>query len=347
MNIKKEPFGTTPDGQQVYLYTLANQQGVTVKITTYGAIVTSFITPDKQGNFGDVVAGFDELGGYIPNEPHFGGIVGRFANRIANGKFILDGTEYTLAANDAPHHLHGGTKGFDSVVWQAEEMPERNALKLTYLSPDGEEGYPGNLSATVVYTLTDDNSLKIDYTATTDKATPVNLTNHSYFNLSAGKVSNVYDHIICINADKYTPVDETFIPTGELAAVESTPFDLKQPMRIGEHLRQIQGGGYDHNFVLNTGSGSMRKAAEVYEPGSGRVLEVLTTQPGIQFYTGNFLDGSLTGRNGHRYVQHYAFCLETQAFPDAPNQPNFPSAILRPGETYQESTVYNVSVREK
>ncbi|WP_266206068.1 aldose epimerase family protein [Pontibacter kalidii] len=347
MDIKKEAFGSAPDGQQVYLYTLTNQRGITVKITNYGAIVTSFITPDKQGEPGDVVAGFDELSGYIPNNPHFGGVVGRFANRIAQGRFTLDGQAHILPVNDAPHHLHGGNKGFDRVVWQAEELPQQNALKLTYRSPDGEEGYPGNLTATVVYTLTDDNALRIDYSATTDKATPVNLTNHSYFNLSAGKAKDVSGHLIQINAEQYTPVDDTFIPTGELATVAGTPMDLRQPQLVGKHLHEIAGGGYDHNYVLNLGNERIVKAAEVYEPASGRVLEVYTTQPGIQFYTGNFLDGSLTGRDGRRYTRHYAFCLETQHFPDSPNQPAFPDTILRPGEVYEQTTIYKLSVRKQ
>lgn len=347
MQIKTESFGTTPDGQQVQLYTLTNHNGLTVKVTNYGAIVTSVSTPDREGEMGDVVLGFNDVSGYIPNEPHFGGIVGRFANRIAQGKFTLDGQEYTLATNNGANHLHGGNIGFDRVVWQAEEVPGQNAIRLSYLSKDGEEGYPGNLKATVVYTLTDDNGLKIDYSATTDKATPVNLTNHSYFNLSAGQVQNINDHVIQINADKYTPIDETLIPTGELASVEGTPLDLTEPQPMGKFLNEIQGGGYDHNFVLRGGQAGMTKAAEVYEPTSGRVLEVYTTQPGLQFYTGNFLDGTLTGKNGKKYTKHYGFCLETQHFPDSPNQENFPSAIVRPGEKYQQSTVYKFTVRQE
>ncbi|WP_276496393.1 aldose epimerase family protein [Pontibacter litorisediminis] len=346
MHIQKKPFGTAPDGQQVQLYTLSNRNGVTVKITNYGAIITAFVTPDKSGEMGDVVAGFEELSGYVPNEPHFGGIVGRFANRIAKGKFTLDGQSYSVTVNDAPHHLHGGNQGFDRKVWHAEELPQQNALKLTYHSPDGEEGYPGNLTATVVYTLTEENALQIDYSATTDRATPVNLTNHSYFNLSAGNVGNVYGHLIQINADKYVPVDETFIPTGELASVAGTPMDLREPQPIGRHLPEIA-GGYDHTYVLHRQDESITKAAEVYEPISGRVLEVYTTQPGIQFYTGNFLDGSLTGKGGHRYTRHYAFCLEAQHFPDSPNQAGFPNAVLRPGESYQQITVYKLSVRQE
>ncbi|ARS35586.1 aldose epimerase family protein [Pontibacter actiniarum] len=345
MRIEKEPFGTTPDGQEISLYTLTNANGVKVKISNYGAIVNAIITPDKNGEMGDVVLGFNDVNGYIPNDPHIGGVIGRFANRIAKGKFTLDGQEYTLAVNNAPNHLHGGNIGFDRVVWQAEEMPEQNAIELTYLSKDMEEGYPGNLTTTVRYTLTDDNGLKIDYSATTDKATPVNLTNHSYFNLSAGEVKDVSNHIIQINADKYTAVDASLIPTGELASVKGTQLDLTQPQPIGKFLNQIPGGGYDHNFVLNKSAEGMTKAAEVYEPTSGRVLEVYTTQPGIQFYTSNFLDGTLTGKNGNKYTRHYAFCLETQHFPDSPNQTGFPSTILRPGETYQESTLYKFSVR--
>ncbi|RIJ43173.1 galactose mutarotase [Pontibacter oryzae] len=344
--IDKEPFGTTPDGQEISLYTLTNKNGLIVKVSNYGAIVNSIITPDKNGEMGDVVLGFDDVSGYIPNDPHIGGVVGRFANRIAKGKFTLDGQEYTLATNNAPNHLHGGNIGFDRVVWQAEEMPEENAIKLTYVSKDMEEGYPGNLTATVIYTLTEDNGLQIDYTATTDKATPVNLTNHSYFNLSAGKVNTISDHIIQINADKYTAVDETLIPTGELASVKGSNLDLTQAQPIGKFLNQVPGGGYDHNYVVNGTAGEMNKAAEVYEPTSGRVLEVYTTQPGIQFYTSNFLDGTLTGKNGNKYTKHYAFCLETQHFPDSPNQENFPSTILKPGETYKESTTYKFSVRK-
>lgn len=346
MEIKEEPFGTTPDGQEIKLYTLTNKNGLLVKVSNYGAIVNSIVTPDKNGEMGDVVLGFGDVNGYIPNDPHIGGVVGRFANRIAKGKFTLDGQEYTLATNNAPNHLHGGNIGFDRVVWQAEKMPEQNAIKLTYVSQDMEEGYPGKLTATVIYTLTEDNGLQIDYTATTDKATPVNLTNHSYFNLSAGKVNNISDHIIQINADRYTAVDQTLIPTGELASVQGSNLDLTQAQPIGKFLNQVPGGGYDHNYVVNGTAGEMNKAAEVYEPTSGRVLEVYTTQPGIQFYTGNFLDGALTGKNGNKYTKHYGFCLETQHFPDSPNQESFPSTILQPGETYTESTTYKFSVRK-
>lgn len=346
MEIKEEPFGSTPDGQQVQLYTLTNANGMQVQVTNFGAIVTSVLAPDKDGNMADVVLGFDNVNGYIPNDPHIGGIIGRFANRIAKGKFALDGQEYTLATNNGPNHLHGGNIGFDRVVWQAEQVPAENAIRLTYVSQDMEEGYPGNLTATVTYTLTSDNELRIDYKATSDKATPVNLTNHSYFNLSGGEVKTVADHVVQINADRYTAVDETLIPTGELASVKGTQLNLTEPQPIGKFLNEIPGGGYDHNYVLNGGGEDMTKAAEVYEPTTGRVLEVYTTQPGIQFYTANFLDGSLTGKNGNKYTKHYAFCLETQHFPDSPNQESFPSTILRPGETYNETTIYKFTVRK-
>ncbi|WP_181163624.1 aldose epimerase family protein [Pontibacter mangrovi] len=344
MTIQKSAFGTTPDGVETSLYTLQNRHGLRVKITNYGAIVTSILTPDVQGKPGDVVLGFERLADYIPNGPYLGAVVGRYGNRIAHGRFTLDGQEYRLATNNGPNHLHGGNEGFNTKVWQAEELPEENALKLSYRSPDGEEGYPGNLEVTVVYALTDDNGLEIDYTATTDKATPVNLTNHSYFNLSAGKADSIRDHVIQLNATRYVPVDDSSIPTGELADVAGTVMDLRQPQRIGQNLDQVP-GGYDHTYVLGQQPGQMARAAEVYEPLSGRVLEVFTTQPGVQFYTGNFLDGSLTGKHGHTYTKHYGFCLETQHFPDSPNQPNFPSTILRPGQTYRQRTIYRFSTR--
>jgi aldose 1-epimerase len=323
---------------------------MTVKITNYGAIVTSILTPDKNGNMGDVVLGFDSLDGYLKDKStYLGAIVGRYGNRIAKGKFTLDGKTYTLATNNAPNHLHGGKVGFDNVLWTAEEVQsnEGPAVKLTYLSKDGEEGYPGNLTSVVTYTLTDDNGLKIDYLATTDKATPINLTNHSYFNLGAGKVENNYGHIVTINADKYTPVNSTLIPTGELKTVKGTPMDFTTPHAIGERIKQVEGGGYDHNYVLNKQANEMSLAATVYEPTTGRYMEVQTTQPGIQFYSGNFLDGSMKGKNGITYNKHYAFCLETQHFPDSPNQKNFPSAILKPGEKYQESTIYQFSTKDQ
>jgi aldose 1-epimerase len=349
MNVKKESFGQTKDGEQVDLYTLANQNGVTVKITNYGAIVASLITPDKEGQPGDVVLGFDNVSGYqsdayMKNMPYFGAIVGRYGNRIAKGRFSIDGQEYQLATNNGPNHLHGGVKGFDKVVWTAEPVSGQNALRLTYVSPDGEEGYPGTLTSTVVYTLTNDNELKIEYTATTDKATHVNLTNHSYFNLAAGQAQDALGHIVRINADRYTVVDVTLIPTGELRKVAGTPMDFTNAQPIGARIAMVE-GGYDHNWVLNNADGTLKKAVEVFEPVSGRFMEVFTTEPGVQFYSGNFLDGSLEGK-GNTYNKHYGFCLETQHFPDTPNQPAFPSTLLRPGNTYTQSTVYKFSVRE-
>jgi aldose 1-epimerase len=343
--MKKEAFGQTKEGTPVDLYTLTNGKGMTVKITNYGGIVTSIVVPDSAGNPGDVVLGFDSLSGYLKEHPFFGALVGRYGNRIAKGRFKLDGKEYKLATNNGPNHLHGGIKGFDKVVWQAEEVNngQEPGLKLTYRSKDGEEGYPGNLSVTVVYTLTQNNELKIDYTATTDKATPVNLTNHSYFNLAAGKAENALQHQITINADRYTVVDASLIPTGELRQVKGTPFDFNTLHTIGERIGQVE-GGYDHNFVLTATQGSSAPVVRVTEPTSGRVMEVYTDQPGIQFYSGNFLDGSLTGKGGTKYVKHYGFCLETQHFPDSPNQPTFPSTILKPGETYHTTTAYKFSV---
>lgn len=344
MEVKKEPFGTAPDGQQVQLYTLRNASGMTVKITNYGAIVTSITTPDRDGNMGEVVLGFDNVDGYVPNEPHFGGIVGRYANRIAKGKFTLDGKEYTLATNDSPNHLHGGEQGFDRVVWTVEEVPAENALRLTYVSHDGEEGYPGNLRAVVTYTLTDDNSLKIDYEATTDKPTPVNLTNHSYFNLSAGKEKDILNHVVTINADQFTGTDKTLIPTGELTPAKGTPYDFTTPQPVGTRINNLQGYGYDLNYVIRNGGDQLTHAATVEDPASGRVLEVLTTQPGIQLYTGYHLDGTLTGHNNTRYNRFAGLCLEAQHYPDSPNQESFPSTILRPGEKYSETTVYKFGV---
>lgn len=351
MNIQKQSFGQTQEGNQVELYTLKNQKGMQVQITNYGAIVTSILTPDRTGNMGDVVLGFNSLSGYtsdtyLKSGPYFGAIVGRYGNRIAKGKFTLDGQQYTLATNNGPNHLHGGIKGFDKVVWQAEEVAGQQALKLTYVSKDGEEGYPGNLTTTVTYTLTDDSQLRIDYEATTDKATPINLTNHSYFNLAAGQAEDALKHILMLNADRYTVVNATLIPTGELRLVKGTVMDFTTPTAIGARIKQVEGGGYDHNYVLKEANGSMKLAATVYEPTSGRFMEVLTTEPGIQFYSGNFLDGSLTGKGNTTYKKHYGFCLETQHFPDSPNQPKFPSTILKPGDTYRTSTAYKFSVKD-
>ncbi|MBD1395677.1 galactose mutarotase [Pontibacter sp. JH31] len=345
MEIEKQPFGTAPDGQELHLYTLSNASGMTVKITNYGAIVTSIQTPDRAGNMGEIALGFDSVDGYVPNDPHFGGIVGRYANRIAKGKFTLDGRTYTLATNNAPNHLHGGITGFDRVVWQAEEVPAENAIRLTYLSRDGEEGYPGNLKAVVTYTLTDDNGLKIDYEATTDKATPVNLTNHSYFNLSAGKEKDILNHVVMINADRFTATDETLIPTGELKSVEGTPYDFTSPTRVGDRIENLQGYGYDLNYVVRNEGKNLIHAATVADPGTGRVMEVYTTQPGIQFYTAYHLNGTLTGHSNTTYNRYAGLCLEAQHFPDSPNQESFPSSIIRPGEKYSETTVYKFGVK--
>ncbi|MEC5143683.1 aldose epimerase family protein [Chitinophaga sp. 212800010-3] len=342
---KPANFGNA-DGQDVLQYTLRNANGMEVKFLNYGGIITDIITPDKNGQKGNVVLSYDSLSGYRQKgQPYFGALVGRYANRIANAKFKLDGKEYTLAANDHGNTLHGGLKGFDKVVWATEQAPTDTSVTLSYVSKDGEEGYPGQLTAKVTYTLTSDNALKIYYEAASTKPTPVNLTNHSYFNLSAGKDSTILGHELTLNAGKYTPVNDKLIPTGKQDPVKGTPMDFTTGKKIGADIDKVK-GGYDHNFIADGASGELRKVATVYDPTSGRVMEVLTTQPGIQFYTGNFLDGTLTNtRNGQKYVQHAALCLETQHFPDSPNQPSFPSAILKPGETFKETTVYRFSTK--
>jgi aldose 1-epimerase len=348
MDIRKEHWGRDEDGFAVDLYTLTNDKGMTVKITNFGGIVTSIVTLDRDGKPGNVVLGYDNLEDYLKGTPYFGALIGRYGNRIAKGKFTLDGQEYTLATNNGPNHLHGGVKGFDKVLWEAEEVRTDSGvgLRLTYVSPDGEEGYPGTLTATVTYTLTDDNGLRIDYDARTDQKTPVNLTNHSYFNLAAGEADNALQHELKVMAERFVPVDETQIPTGELKEVKGTPMDFTQATAIGDRIGQVE-GGYDHTYVLQNQDESLSLAATVYEPVSGRYMEVYTTQPGIQFYSGNFLDGSLTGRGDKVYKKHYGFCLETQHFPDSPNQPDFPSTILEPGEVYYHTTIYKFSTREK
>lgn len=345
MSIDKQAFGKTKDGESIDLFTLTNTNGLKAKITTYGGIMTSLQVPDRNGSFADIVLGCDNPDGYIKGTPYFGALIGRFGNRIAKGRFTLDGVEYTLAVNNGPNHLHGGIKGFDKVVWNAEQMQtdEGPALKLTYRSCDGEEGYPGNLSCTVIYTLTNDNELKISYEAETDKATVINLTHHSYFNLGGYNSGDILKHQIQINADHFTPVDETQIPTGEVKAVKGTLMDFTKPMVIGSRIEQVQ-GGYDHNYVLNNSNGSLAPAASAYEPKSGRVMEIFTTEPGVQFYTGNFLDGTVKGK-GVVYNKHAGFCLETQHFPDSPNKPDFPSVVLRPGEKYAQLTVHKFSAR--
>jgi aldose 1-epimerase len=342
--VQKTSFGALPDGTAVDLYTLANANGLSAKVTTYGAIITELHVPDGKGEFCDIVLGYDNLEQYLRKHPFFGATVGRVANRIAKGRFTLVGKTYALATNNGPNHLHGGLKGFDKKVWQAEPQTGA-AVKFSYTSPDGEEGYPGTLAVAVTMTLTDANELRLDYTATTDKPTPVNLTNHSYFNL-AGEGSAL-EHEMMLAADYYTPSDSTLIPTGEIKLVKDTPMDFTTPRPIGSSFAQLQNKpvGYDHNYVLNSGGKGLALAARVSEPRSGRVMEVHTTQPGIQFYSANFLDGTLTGKRGVVYQQHSAFCLETQHFPDSVNQPQFPSVILRPGQTYRQTTVHKFLTR--
>ena len=351
-SVNKASFGTTPDGQAVDIYTMSNAQGMEVRAITYGGIITSIKVPDKDGKFDDVALGFDGLEGYLKNPPFFGAIIGRYGNRIGKGRFILDGKTYTLAINNKPNHLHGGTKGFDKVVWKAESFKKNDAAGVifTHTSPDGDEGYPGTLSLKVTYTLTQRNEIEVDYEATTDKATPLNMTQHTYFNLAGDGSRDVLDHLMTIRASRYTPVDSTLIPTGELASVEGTPFDFRTAAAIGARIgakdTQIEyGKGYDHNFVLDRTGDGLVPAAHVEELTTGRVLDVSTTEPGMQFYTGNFLDGTLTGKAGHVYKQRMGFCLETQHFPDSPNKPAFPSTIVRPGETYRSKTVFAFSVK--
>lgn len=347
--IQKQPFGKTPDGEEVFLYTLKSPSGMEAKITTYGARVVSLKTKDRQGKFGDVVLGFDDLASYTAkNDPYFGAIVGRYGNRIGKATFTLDGKQYHIPANEPPNALHGGTTGFDRRIWQAKEVSSANgpALELHYLSPDGEMGFPGNLNVTVRYTLLSD-ALRIDYTATTDKDTVLNLTNHSYFNLAGAGSPTVLDHKIMIAADKFTPVNSTLIPTGVIENVAGTPFDFRKLTTIGSRINdnneQLKfGKGYDQNFVLNHRGDLKAVAVRVEEPSSGRVMEVFTTQPGVQFYTGNFLDGTIHGIGG-AYRHRSALCLETQHFPDSPNHPNFPSTELRPGQVYRNTTIYRFS----
>ncbi len=350
-SIKKQPFGKTKDGAAADIFTLRNSRGAEAKITNYGAIVVALKMPDRRGKFEDIVLGYDTLDGYLNDTFYIGGVVGRFANRIAKGKFTLDGKEYNLVKNNNGNHLHGGLKRFDNVVWNAKPATDKTgaSLELNYLSKDGEENYPGNLAVKVVYTLTENNELKIDYSATTDQDTVLNLTNHSYFNLaSAGTILN---HEIEINAEKFTPVDNNSIPIGELRSVKGTPFDFTSPTRIGARIEDTDeqlkfGGGYDHNFVLNKTENALQWAAKVYEPTSGRVLEVSTTQPGMQFYSGNFL-ADVKGKNGRIYQKREGFCLETQHFPDSPNQPTFPTTVLKKGEKFAATTVYKFSARDK
>jgi aldose 1-epimerase len=341
--VMRAEWGQT-DGKPVYLYTLTNKNGDEIKISNYGATLTSWVTADNKQGRSSIVLGFDSLSGYLAKPPYFGATVGRYGNRIANAKFKIDTASYQLAANDGKNHLHGGNKGYDKVVWNATPAADSSAsLTLTYLSQDGEEGYPGNLNITLVYTLTDDNELLIDYTATTDKATPVNLTHHSYFNLTGDVSNTILNHELQVNADKYTPVNAVLIPTGELKDVKGTAFDFLQAHKIGERIANVD-GGYDHNFVLTRKTNGMEKVATLCDSLSGRVLEVYTTEPGLQFYSGNFLDGTIKTSAGKVIQKHTGLCLETQHFPDSPNQPAFPSTILKPGETYHTVTKYKVLV---
>jgi aldose 1-epimerase len=351
MSIEQQPFGKTADGTPVDLYTLRNGNGMQVQISNYGGTVVSLVVPDRDGTPADVVLGFDTLKEYVDHSPYFGCIVGRYANRVAGGRFTLDGIEYELAQNDGSNHLHGGAVGFDKRVWHAEPVEtEAAGLRLTYVSPDGEEGYPGTLTTTVLYTVAESNTLAIEYTATTDQATVVNLTNHSYFHLTGAGSGDILNHELLINARYYTPVNESLIPTGELRDVSGTPFDFRQLTPIGARIddqnEQLQrGGGYDHNWVVNGEPGTVRLAARAYEPLTGRMLEVRTTEPGIQFYAGNMMPSQIEGKGGQVYVWRGGFCLETQHYPDSPNQPEFPSTVLRPDEIYQTVTTFAFSAR--
>jgi aldose 1-epimerase len=336
VTVSRKNFGFGPDGEDVYLFTLKNSNGVEVSITNFGGAITSILAPDRNGDFADVVLGYDTLDEYVKNPRYFGALIGRYANRIAGGKFSLNGIEYQLAQNNGANHLHGGTKGFDKRVWTATETADH--LHLEYFSKDGEENYPGNLSVAGDYSLNDENELEIDYHATTDKDTIVNLTNHSYFNLGGQGHGTILDHELMLHAGSFTPISEDLIPTGEIRSVDGSRMDFRTQRAITE-------GGYDHNFVLDDWKQEVnRSVARLRHPNSGRVMEVFTTQPGIQFYSGNFLDGSLKGKGGVRYQQYQALCLETQHYPDSPNQPNFPSTVLRVGETYHETTSYKFTI---
>jgi len=349
---KKRLYGTTASGDSVNEYTLRNSQGMEVKILDFGGVVTTLRVPDWWGHRQDVVLGYDSLQGYLSDNAYLGAIIGRYGNRIAGGRFDLDGRTYTLATNNGPNHLHGGERGFDKVIWRVDENESQpgKSLVLRYTSTDGEEGYPGELSARVAYSLTEENELRIDYEATCDSPTIVNLTNHSYFNLAGAGSGNILEHELMINADRFTPVDELLIPTGELRAVRGTPMDFRKAAAIGARIATADqqltaAGGYDHNWVLNREGEELTLAARVLEKASGRVMEVFTTEPGLQFYSGNFLDGSAVGKGGIPYAHRYGFCLETQHFPDSPNRENFPTTVLRPGEKYTSTTVYRFSTR--
>jgi aldose 1-epimerase len=346
--VTKAPFGSL-SGQPVDIFTLRNAHGIEVKAISFGAVITSIVTPDRTGTRGDITLGFDTFDEYLKNTPFFGALVGRYGNRIAKAGFTLDGHTYSLAANNGPNHLHGGLKGFDKVLWKGEMANGKAAVTFSRRSPDGEEGYPGNLDVRVTYTLTDQDELVVDYHAVTDKATPINLTQHTYFNLSGD--GDILGHQLMIDADRYTPVDATLIPTGQLAPVAGTPFDFRKPTAIGARIDQSDpqlknGNGYDHNWVLNKKGQGRQLAARVVDPRSGRTLEVSTTEPGVQFYTGNFLDGTVKGKGGRAYARRSGLCLETQHFPDSPNQPAFPSTILRPGQEFKSETGFKFGVEK-
>lgn len=345
-SVVRSDFGKTKDGKLVDLYTLTNKNGLVAKITNYGGTLTELHVPDKNGQNGNIVLGFATLEPYVAGHPFFGSTTGRVANRIAKGKFKIDGKEYSVATNNGPNHLHGGPNGFDKQLWDAEQIESKSgpALKLQYVSPDGDQGYPGSLTTTVIYRLTNNDELQIDYKATTNKPTIVNLTNHSYFNLAGDGNGDVLDHDLMINADKYTVFDATQIPTGEIKSVEGTPLDFRKPTPIGQRIEQVE-GGYDHNFVLNGKTGDMKLCARVRDPKSGRVMEIRTTEPGVQLYTANGLNGSITGTSGKPYPKYGAFCLETQHYPDSVNHPAFPTVVLRPGQTYKTTTVHKFTAK--
>ena len=351
VTVTRSAFGRLPDGHGVDVYTLANAQGIEVRVMTYGAIITVVRTPDRVGHVEDIALGFDNLAGYLSEHPYFGALVGRYANRVARGQFTLDGTTYHLALNNGPNSLHGGLRGFDKVLWSAEPFSNGNAAGVTlrYASADGEEGYPGTMHVRVTYTLNSRDELDVDYEATTNKPTVVNLTQHSYWNLHGEGRGDILDHLVEIDASYFTPVDSTLIPTGQIAPVAGTPFDFRTPVAVGARIaapnEQLRcGGGYDHNFVLDRKEGGLTHAARVIDPVSGRTLDVNTTEPGMQFYTGNFLDGTIRGKGGLVYVHRGALVLETQHYPDSPNHPNFPSTVLRPGATFRSRTVFTFGV---
>lgn len=348
--VEEQPFGTTKEGKKITLYTLTNSHHMEVRAMNYGAIIVSLRVPDRKGQVADIVLGHDTLEGYFDNSPHLGGLVGRYANRIANGSFALDGVKYSLPKNNGPNTLHGGIKGFDQAVWQGTPLKGKAGVAFSYLSRDGEEGFPGNLKVKVSYSLTEANELVINYEATTDKPTVLNLSQHSYFNLAGEGTGDILNHEVMINADRFTPVDSTMIPTGELRPVKGTPLDFTTQTKVGTRIddnyeQLVLGKGYDHNFVINRKAQGLVSAARAYEPTSGRVMEISTDQPGVQFYTGNFLDGSVTGKQGHVYKQRYGLCFETQHFPDSPNHPEFPSVVLRPGQTFHSRTIFKFSAK--